>query len=137
MADQTDSVPLHDPKRDDEVVLHRLRAICRGFAGADEGALQDRPLFRVGRRRFAIFNGEASPPRPRWSQSGRSLHFVADPLELDALRQDGRFTPSPHHGDRGWLTMRLDDPDAADWAEIAELLESAYRHVAPRALSDQ
>ena len=129
-ADQ--SVPLQDPKRDDDIVLRRVRVICKGFAGADEGELQGRPLFRVGRRRFAIFNGDTSPPRPRWNSSGRSLHFVADSREFEALRQDGRFTTSPHHGDRGWLSMRLDRPDEADWSEIAELLESAYRHVTPR-----
>ena len=136
-SDQTGFVQLPDPKRDDDIVLHRVRAICGGFAGADEGELQDRPLFRVGRRRFAIFNGETSPARSRWSQSGRSLHFVAESLEFEALRRDGRFTPSPHHGDRGWLALRLDDPDVADWVEIAELLESAYRRIAPRALLEQ
>lgn len=61
-------------------------------------------MFRVGRRRFAIVNGRGSPPRPRWASSGPSLHFLADPDELDAV----------------------------DWGEIAELLESAYRQVAPR-----
>jgi hypothetical protein len=129
-------VPPPDPKRDDDVILHRIRVICSGFAGADEGELQGRPLFHVGRRRFAIFNGDASPPRPRWNGSGRSLHFVADALEFDALRQDGRFTKSPHHGDRGWLALRLDDPTEADWPEIAELLESAYRQVIPRRLRE-
>jgi predicted DNA-binding protein (MmcQ/YjbR family) len=120
-----------DPFVDDEVALRRIRELCRAFAGADEAALQDRPLFRVGRRRFAIFNGATSPDRPRWRQSGRSLHFVASPDELEALSQDARFVASPHHGDRGWLAVRLDDPDEADWREIAELLESAYRVVAP------
>jgi hypothetical protein len=123
-----------DPVLDDDLILRRVREICDKFAGADEGELQNRPLFRVGRRRFAIFNGDTSPPRPRWNTSGRSLHFVAEPLELDALRQDSRFTASPHHGDRGWLAMKLDHLDAVDWDEVAELLESAYRHVAPRAL---
>jgi len=123
-----------DPVLDDDLVLRRVREICHGFAGADEGELQNRPLFRVGRRRFAIFNGHTSPPRPRWNSSGRSLHFVAEPLDLDALRQDGRFTASPHHGDRGWLAMKLVHPDAVDWDEVAELLESAYRRVAPRSL---
>jgi len=42
-----------------------------------------------------------------------------------------RFAPSPHHGGRGWLALRLDRGDL-DWDEIAELLESAYRQVAPR-----
>src|SRR5262245_40164696 len=129
-------MPVRDPKRDDDIALQRVRVICQGFKGADEAELQGRPLFRVGRRRFAIFNGYASPPRPRWSSSGRSLHFVADSLELEALRQDSRFVPSPHHGDRGWLALRLDRPDAANWAEIAELLESAYRYVTPRVLRE-
>ena len=131
---QTPGVAPGDPVLDDELILSRVREICHGFAGADEGELQNRPLFRVGRRRFAIFNGHTAPPRPRWNAAGRSLHFVSDPLERDALREDRRFTPSPHHGDRGWLTIRLDDPGAVDWNEVVELLESAYRHVAPRAV---
>lgn len=121
----------------DKETLDRIRVICRRFAGADEGELQDRPLFRVGRRRFAIFNAVTSPPRPRWDSSGRSLHFVADPLECDALRHDGRFGESPHHGDRGWLTLMLEDPGSVDWDEVAELLESAYRYVTPRRLQDK
>lgn len=116
----------------DEVALGHIRGICQQFAGADEGELQNRPLFRVGRRRFALFNGLTSPPRPRWSACGRSLHFLADPLEIDALRQDRRFSISPHHGNRGWLAITLDDLGAVDWDEIAELLESGYRQVAGR-----
>lgn len=109
-----------------------MREICHGFEGADEAELQNRPLFHVARRRFAIFNGQTTPPRPRWDSSGRSLHFVTDPLERDALHQDRRFTASPHHGDRGWLALSLEYPHSLDWGEVAELLESAYRQVAPR-----
>ena len=117
----------------DEAALDRIRVICGQFSGADEGELQDRPLFRVGRRRFAIFNGCGSPRRRRWSSSGRSLHFLADPEEIAALREDGRFLPSPHHGDRGWLAISLEDHGAVDWDEIAELLESGYLQVSDRA----
>jgi len=35
-------------------------------------------------------------------------------------------------GDRGWLGVRLDMP--ADWAAIAEIVQDAYRAVAPAAL---
>jgi predicted DNA-binding protein (MmcQ/YjbR family) len=112
--------------------LERIRAICLGFDGAEEAILQDRPLFRVGRRRFALFNGSGSPPRPRWSGSGRSLHFLADPDERAALREDDRFSPSPHHGDRGWMSLRFDAGAGVDWVEIAELLESAHRQVCRR-----
>jgi len=122
----------HEPtNEEDSVALERVRRICFGFAAAEEAQLQGRPLFRVGKRRFAIFNGAGSPPLPRWSSSGRSLHFLSDPIELEALRQDHRFAPSPHHGNRGWMTLRLDTRDV-DWDEVAELLESAYRQVLPR-----
>lgn len=116
----------------DDSVLGRIRSICLGFPGVEEGELQDRPLFRVGRRRFAIFNGRASPPRRRWSSWGCSLHFLADPDEITALRHDGRFRSSPHHGDRGWLAIELDDQGSVGWDEVAELLESGYRQVARR-----
>ncbi len=103
----------------DATALLRLRDVCRDLAGADEGELQGRPLFRVGRRRFTIFNGSASPPRSKWSSSGRSLHFLADPLELDALGQDPRFSRSPHQGSSGWLALSLEDQDdAPGWPAV-------------------
>ncbi|MEO5841045.1 MAG: MmcQ/YjbR family DNA-binding protein [Acidimicrobiales bacterium] len=116
---------------EDRVALERVRRISLGFARSEEAELQSRPLLRVGKRRFAIFNGAGSPPRPRWSSSERSLHFLTDPQEVEALRQDRRFVPSPHHGDRGWMALRLDTRDV-DWREVTELLESAYRQVLPR-----
>ncbi|HMJ78899.1 MAG TPA: MmcQ/YjbR family DNA-binding protein [Iamia sp.] len=119
-----------DPSALDDDALGRIRAICLALRDVEEAELQDRPLFRVGRRRFALFNGTDAPPRPRWDGQGRSLHLLTDPLERDALRQDERFAPSPHHGDRGWMALRLDG--RVDWDEIAELLESAHRQVAPR-----
>ena len=111
--------------------LQRLRQICQGLDGAEEGSLQDRPLFHVRRRRFAIFNGESSPSRQRWAAAGRSLHFLADPAERDALVQDRRFTPSPHHGNRGWLAIRL-DADTVDWQEVSELVAAAHAQVTGR-----
>jgi hypothetical protein len=116
----------------DADALTRIRGLSLRFPEVEEAALQDRPLFRVRRRRFAIFNGDRAPPRPRWQAFGRSLHLVTDPDERAALTHDPRFRPSPHHGDRGWVALDLDDEaiDSVDWAEIAELLEAGYRHVA-------
>lgn len=102
-----------DQADDDQAALARIRAICATFEGAAESLLQDRPLFHVRHRRFAIFNGASSSSRPRWNAAGRSLHFLSDPGERRALLQDPRFTPSPHHGDPGWLAIRL-DPAAVD-----------------------
>ena len=122
---------VEDQVRRDQEALGRVRQICARFEGSEEGVLQDRPLFHVGRRRFAIFNGESSRPRPRWAGAGRSIHFLSDPSEREALLQDGRFIPSPHHGDRGWLAMRVES-EHVDWVELAELLETAHAQVASR-----
>ena len=130
--DKLKDVPPDSVEEEDRVALERVRRTCLGFAGAEEAELQDRPLFRVGKRRFAIFNGAGSPPRPRWSSSGRSLHFLTDSLEIEALRQDSRFVASPHHGNRGWMALRLDTRDV-DWDEVNELLTSAHQQVLPRA----
>jgi hypothetical protein len=114
---------------DDDRALRKIRAICGRFPDVEEAELQDRPLFRVASRRFAIFNGDSSPSRPRWAGAGRSLHVLTDPLERDALAHDPRFSASPHHGDRGWVALRL-DAGVVDWQEVAELLESGYRQAA-------
>lgn len=120
-------------RNEDDRDLLKIRTVCLRFPEVEEAELQDRPLFRVRTKRFAIFNGVLSPPRPRWQSFGRSLHFVADPQERQALRQDARFAVSPHHGDRGWMALSFEDGET-DWGEVAELLESAYRQVASRDL---
>ena len=43
-----------------------------------------------------------------------------------------RFFRPPYVGHRGWLGVRLDVP--VDWEEITELVEDAYRTVAPQTL---
>ncbi|HEU5474766.1 MAG TPA: MmcQ/YjbR family DNA-binding protein [Actinophytocola sp.] len=43
-----------------------------------------------------------------------------------------RYFRPPYVGHRGWLGVYLDVP--VDWTEIAELVEDAYRTVAPKRL---
>lgn len=117
----------------DSEVLARIRAICVEFPDVQEGLLQERPLFHVRRRRFAIFNGTDAPPRRRWAGFGPSLHFATDPREHAAMQSDPRFRASPHHGFRGWMALEL-QPCAIDWPEITRLVEAAYRQVAGREL---
>ncbi|MGH3913388.1 MAG: MmcQ/YjbR family DNA-binding protein, partial [Pseudonocardiaceae bacterium] len=50
----------------------------------------------------------------------------------------GRFFVPPYVGGRGWIGVYLDvERTEAFWAEIAELVEDAYRMVAPRTLLAQ
>ena len=113
--------------------LEKIRAICSRFPEAEEGLLQDRPLFHVRRRRFAILNDASAPFRKRWDDIGASLHFMTDPAQRPGLERDSRFTLSPHHGFRGWMALDLAS-DQLDWSEVARLLESAYRTVAGKEL---
>ncbi|MFC9994829.1 MmcQ/YjbR family DNA-binding protein [Nocardia sp. NPDC127526] len=54
--------------------------------------------------------------------------------ELVAANPDHYFRP-PYVGHRGWLGVYLDIP--VDWTEIAEIIEDAYRMVAPKVLIAQ
>jgi predicted DNA-binding protein (MmcQ/YjbR family) len=125
-----------DAHGSDDNDLARIRTICLRFPEAEEAGLQGRSLFRVRTRRFALFNGNDAPARKRWSAVGRSLHFVTDPQDREALAQDPRFRTSPHHGDRGWMALDLERDDV-DWDEVGELLETAYRQVARRQLIEE
>ena len=120
----------------DHVDLIRIRGICSRFPEAEESTLQDRPLFHVRRRRFAIFNDDNLPDRKRWEGFGRSLHFVADQRLLIQLKSDSRFIASPHHGFRGWMSFDLAH-GKVDWSWIDELLFLAYRHVANKQLLNE
>ena len=46
-----------------------------------------------------------------------------------------RYFRPPYYGHRGWLGVYLDT--TPDWDEIAEIVEDAYRAVAPRTLVAQ
>ena len=49
-----------------------------------------------------------------------------------AATEPERFFRPPYVGHRGWLGVYLDVP--VDWDEIADLVEDAYRTVAPKRL---
>jgi hypothetical protein len=54
--------------------------------------------------------------------------------EVIAADPDRFFRP-PYVGHRGWVGLRLDiDPD---WDEVADVVDEAYRRVAPKRLVDQ
>ena len=109
--------------------LSRIRMICSRFPEAEEGVIQGRPLFRVRRRWFAIFNGQDASYRKRWDGFEKTLHFMTDSVRRPELETDSRFRVSPHHGFRGWFALDLSG-EVLDWFEIDDLLESAYRSVA-------
>jgi predicted DNA-binding protein (MmcQ/YjbR family) len=100
--------------------LIRLRAICLAFPEATERETWGEPTMRVRDKIFAF---------PRVDQ----VTFKADPDERLSLLEDPRFFLPPYVGGKGWVGMRLDGKP--DWDEVAELLATSYRLIAPKRLS--
>jgi hypothetical protein len=105
---------------DDDPYLGELRSVALAFPEAVEVEAWGRPTFRAGKI-FSLFSGIDERPH--------GVIFKPDADDHEALLQDPRFYAPPYWGPGGWLAL---DFDAApvDWAEVRELLDASYRHVA-------
>jgi hypothetical protein len=112
--------------RDDP--LPRLRALCLALPESSERLSHGEPTWFV--REKTTFVTYAN-------------HHHDDVLGFWCAAPDGvqsmlvssapeRFYVPPYVGHRGWLGVRLDVE--LDWDEIAEIVEDAYRTVAPKRL---
>jgi predicted DNA-binding protein (MmcQ/YjbR family) len=105
--------------------LERLRQICLALPEAEERETWGEPTMRVRNKIFAF---------PRETQ----LTVKADPDERLSLLADPRFFLPPYVGTKGWVGLRLQSVGEAtmpDWAEVAELIATSYRLIAPKRLS--
>ena len=106
--------------------LERLRRICLLFPEATERVSHGEPTWFVRDRKvFVTFSNRHHDDRVAFwcaAPPGAQEAFVgADPQ---------RFFRPPYVGYRGWLGVYLDVP-GVDWAEVEEIVEDAYRVVAP------
>lgn len=109
---------------DDDPLLLRLRSVCLAFPEATEKETFGRPTFRCGRI-FAYYGqGQTGHPRPA------SIQVLPEADERAALLADPRFYIPSYIGAYGWVGLDLSS-DVPDWQEIAELLDSSYRRIAP------
>ncbi|WP_026555356.1 MmcQ/YjbR family DNA-binding protein [Arthrobacter sp. 35W] len=112
---------------DDDPQLGRLRAIALAFPEAVEKMAFGRPTFRAGKI-FAYYGqGQTGHPRPE------SIQILPDEAERPALLADPRFYIPSYIGPYGWLGLDLSMGEP-DWQEIAELIDSSYRRIAPARL---
>src|SRR5437870_1423818 len=109
-------------------VEQRLRAICVALPEVTEKVSHGSPAFFVGKQ-FVML----------WSSGHHDHDFphlwcAAPPGAQDALVNDssGRYFRPPYVGHRGWVGVRLDGD--VDWTEVEDLVEDAYRVVAPSTL---
>ncbi len=105
-------------------LAERVRRICLGLPGVTEKVSHGAPGFFVGKQ-FAMLwpNGHHDNQFPHvWCAAG-------DGVQAALIASSDRYFRPPYVGHRGWVGRRLDG--RVDWDEIAELLEDAYRAVAP------
>ncbi|MQA13403.1 MAG: MmcQ/YjbR family DNA-binding protein [Pseudonocardiaceae bacterium] len=109
--------------------LERLRAICLALPETTERLSHGEPTFFVRDRKVFVSYADHHHD----DRLGFWCHAPAGAQQALVAADPDRFFVPPYVGHRGWLGVRL-DVEGVDWQEIAELVEDAYRMVAPKKL---
>ncbi|GLZ39641.1 MmcQ/YjbR family DNA-binding protein [Actinokineospora sp. NBRC 105648] len=108
--------------------LERLRAICLAMPEATERVSHGEPTWFVRDKKvFVNYSNHHHDDRVGFwcaAPAGVQEEMVAEDPE--------RFFRPPYVGHRGWLGVYLDVE--VDWAEVGEIVDQAYRVVAPKRL---
>ena len=108
----------------------RVRAVCARFPEVTEKLSHGAPSFFVGKQFACVWvDGH--------HDNGFPHLWCAAPVGVqeELIASGERFFRPPYVGHRGWVGMRLDGD--VDWTEVAEVLQDAYRTVAPARLVKQ
>jgi hypothetical protein len=106
-------------------MLHTLRALCLALPEVTEKPSHGEPAWFVRKRLFVTYADHHHDDRV-------AFWCAAPPGAREALVDDVRYFRPPYVGHRGWLGVYLDT--GPDWDEVAEIVEDAYRTVAPKTL---
>jgi hypothetical protein len=110
--------------------LKALRKICLALPEATERLSHGEPTWFVrDKKTFVSYADHHHDERVAFTCAappGAQRSMVASDPE--------RFFVPPYVGGRGWLGVYLDLDVPVDWDEIAEIVEDAYRMVAPKKL---
>jgi hypothetical protein len=109
----------------------RVRATCLALPGVTEKISHGSPAFFAGKQFVMLWHqGHHDHDFPHlWCAAPTGAQ-----AELIGSRPERCFRP-PYVGHRGWIGVRLDGELGEDeWSEIAELVEDAFRSVAPAKL---
>ena len=109
--------------------LDRLRRICLALPEASEKVAWGDPTWRVRDKIFAMQKGNHVGGRPSvWLKApdgAQAMLVEAAPERL--------FVP-PYVGSKGWVGVWLDG-GRIEWKELAGLVETSYRLIAPAKLA--
>ena len=107
--------------------IEQLRAICLALPDTTEKVAWGEPTWRVRGRLFAQLDNH------HHGAEHLAVWLPAPLGEQEALvkADPARFFRPPYVGIRGWVGVRIDGRPS--WKQVADLVEQAYRHVAPAA----
>jgi predicted DNA-binding protein (MmcQ/YjbR family) len=108
----------------------RLTRICLALPEATREVMGRHAGFRVRKKMFAYFLND--------HHRDGIVCVCAKVLPGDNTAlisaQPARFYMPAYIGPKGWVALRL-DRGAVDWKEVAELVKTSYRLVAPKSLA--
>lgn len=108
--------------------LENLRRVCLSFPEVTERLSHGEPTWFVRDKKTFVTYADHH-------HDDRLAFWCAAPggiQEAMAAAAPQRFFVPPYVGHRGWLGVYLDVP--MDWEEIADIVEDAYRLIAPERL---
>lgn len=117
--------------------LRRVRELALALPEVSERLSHGAPCFFVqAKRPLCYFHDDDFDNRGRASLMCPALTGLASTLSGDRPERFYRPATSASGVFRNWLGMFLDDTasDLVDWDEVADILEDAYRLVAPKRL---
>jgi hypothetical protein len=121
----------HDPNRErtkaELAVVKKLNAIAKRLTEVEES--RDgfgHTVFKVGKKSIAILGEDDGPVY---------LSLNVDKSTQAFLIRQGGFERTPYIGQHGWTSHEV--TRSTDWEHIAELMQEAYRRVAPKRLVKQ
>lgn len=109
--------------------LEQVRALCLALPETTERLSHGEPTWFIrDKKTFVMFADHHHDDRQAFwcaaPEGAQESLVAADPTHF--------FRP-PYVGHRGWLGVYLDTP-TTDWPLLADLIEDAYRQVAPKSL---
>ncbi len=110
----------------DDALVH-IRQVCLALPGTNERLSHGAPTFFVrDKKTFVMFmdNHHGDGRLAIWCQAPHGMQGAL------VEREPERFFVPPYVGHRGWVGVRLER--GVDWDQVAEMIEDAYRMVAPR-----
>jgi predicted DNA-binding protein (MmcQ/YjbR family) len=102
-------------------VRERIGKICRALPETDEGTQFGSPVWRVGKKSFAMLYDFGK---------GLTVQFWVGIERQGPLEMDPRLSIPPYLGSKGWIA--LDASKSIDERELRDFLVDSYRHFATR-----